>query len=84
MIYLICQDWSNTSNNHAGIKYLCNQIQEMYPESYKTFVIPAFWNDRSKSPIRIIASLQYHFARYKHRLYKKVVQSHNIKATKRR
>ena len=37
MIYLICQDWSNTSNNHAGIKYLCNQIQEMYPESYKTF-----------------------------------------------
>jgi hypothetical protein len=59
MIYLICQDWSNTSNNHAGIKYLCNQIQEMYPESYKTFVIPAFWNDRSKSPIRIIASLQY-------------------------
>lgn len=42
MIYLLSQDWSNTSNNHAGMKYLCNQLQEKYPNDYKSIVIPDF------------------------------------------
>lgn len=44
MIYLICQDWSNTSNNHAGMKYLCNELQRRYPDRYKVIVIPDFYN----------------------------------------
>lgn len=43
MIYLICQDWSNTSNNHAGMKYLCHQLQERYPLRYKSVVIEDFY-----------------------------------------
>lgn len=43
MIYLICQDWANTSNNHAGMKYLCKKLQEKYPEYYKIFVIDDYY-----------------------------------------
>lgn len=35
MNYLICQDWTNTSNNHAGIKYLCLQLEEKYKKNAK-------------------------------------------------
>lgn len=39
MIYLICQDWANTSNNHAGMKYLCNQLQLRFREEFTTIVL---------------------------------------------
>lgn len=42
MNYLICQDWINTSNNHAGIKYLCLQLEKQYNEECKTIVIPDY------------------------------------------
>lgn len=51
MIYLICQNWSNTSNNHAGIKYLCLQLEKRYPDTYKTFVIPDFYSGISKNRV---------------------------------
>ena len=31
-IYLVCQTWSNTKNNHAGILYLCNQLAAINPD----------------------------------------------------
>lgn len=42
MIYLLSQDWINTANNHAGIKYLCNQLAERYPDCYKSIVFPDY------------------------------------------
>lgn len=47
MKYLICQDWSNTSNNHAGIKHLCKHI-EKNDSTYKTMVIPYGLNFANK------------------------------------
>ena len=54
MNYLICQDWTNTSNNHAGIKYLCNQLQTMYPSSYTSITIPDFTYTNSKMNVRML------------------------------
>ena len=48
MVYLISQDWINTSNNHAGIKYLCNQLADRYPLCYKSIYFP----DYSEGKIR--------------------------------
>ena len=39
MIYLICQEWTNTSKNHAGIKYLCNELEKRYPDIYKSICL---------------------------------------------
>lgn len=71
MIYLICQDWSNTSKNHAGIKYLCNQLENLYPHKFKTIVFPdygAIFNNRKLpfSQARIIRTICYHYARIRH------------------
>lgn len=52
MIYLVCQDWSNTSNNHAGMKYLCLQLQKKFPESYKTFVIDDYYKEFPKNLLK--------------------------------
>ena len=78
MIYLVCQDWSNTSNNHAGIKYLCNTLEQKYPDKFRSIVIPAFWNDKKSSKYRIIQKLQKCFVRYKHLLYVKGVVNRNL------
>ena len=40
MIYLICKDWLNTSNNHAGIKYLCNYFSTNYPQDFCSIIQP--------------------------------------------
>lgn len=42
MNYLICQDWTNTSNNHAGMKYLCLQLEKTYKEECKAIIIPDY------------------------------------------
>ena len=42
MIYLLSQDWANTANNHAGIKYLCNQLAYRYPDCYDSLVFPDY------------------------------------------
>lgn len=78
MIYLVCQDWSNTSNNHAGIKYLCNTLEQKYPDKFRSIVIPAFWNDKKSSKYRIIQKLQKCFVRYKHLIYVKGVVNRNL------
>lgn len=45
MKYLICQEWINTSNNHAGIKYLCDELEKCYPSEYKSICIPDFFKN---------------------------------------
>lgn len=40
MNYLICQDWSNTTNNHAGMKYMCHLLERTFPHDFQTIVIP--------------------------------------------
>ena len=39
MKYLICQDWKNTSGNHAGMLYLGKKMQEFSPCEITTFCI---------------------------------------------
>lgn len=48
MNYLICQDWTNTSNNHAGIKYLCLQLEKKYPKEYKVYIVTDYYKKFSK------------------------------------
>lgn len=40
-IYLVCQTWSNTKNNHAGILYLCNQLAAINPD-IQVIAMPEF------------------------------------------
>lgn len=78
MIYLVCQDWLNTSNNHAGIKYLCNTLEHKYPDKFRSIVIPAFWDDKKKSKYRIVQKLQKFYVRYQHRMYVNRFVMHNL------
>lgn len=68
MIYLICQDWSNTSSNHAGMKYLCNTLVEKYPETYYSICIPFFMPQKSFRN-RFLNRIQLIYARYKHKKF---------------
>ena len=49
MIYLVVQDWSNTTNNHAGIKYLCNRLQQKHPDEFEVILIPDFYQGFSSN-----------------------------------
>lgn len=69
MIYLICQDWANTSNNHAGIKYLCNTIQEKNPILFRTFTLPYFLDETKMSSNKVIRKLQVILAKFHHKNY---------------
>ena len=44
MDYLICQDWGSTSGNHAGIRYLCEELQRRHPDIYYTYYRPYYNN----------------------------------------
>lgn len=78
MIYLICQDWYNTSNNHAGIKYLCKQLESLYPDNFKAVVFPDYnsllKNDKL-SNIRLYNSIIFRYSKLRHKLYQKKVFS---------
>lgn len=68
MIYLINQDWYNTSNNHAGIKYLCNKLAEMHPQTYRAISNPAVLPPAAKRPRnKILRKIQYWYAMISHR-----------------
>ena len=45
MKYLIVQDWRSTHGNHAGMKHMCNLLEEKYPAKYEVYVkdIPKEW-----------------------------------------
>lgn len=66
MNYLICQDWHNTSNNHAGMKYLCLYLEKTYPNEFKTIIITQlkqkYGNNRIVNKIK---SLKFKFSQKK-------------------
>lgn len=68
MNYLICQDWINTGNNHAGIKYLCNKLQELYPTQFVSIAIPDFTH--TDSNYRFVKSLNFRCAKLRHWIYR--------------
>ena len=87
MNFLICQDWSNTSNNHAGIKYLCQQLERKYNEEYKTIVIPDYIGSQPFKHNRLTRKLNIWVAKLKFnifirkiikRLYKELKDGDNV------
>lgn len=75
MIYLVVQDWSNTTNNHAGIKYLCNRLQQKHPEEFEVILIPDFYQAFSANlilrKINIFLARRKFFSRLNH-VYKEL------------
>lgn len=81
MKYIICQDWANTSGNHAGMLYLGNKLQEMYPKEIKTFCIEDYrYYHRSSN--NIINFLRMRKAHYLYQNRKKAIQNEMIKYLK--
>lgn len=68
MTYLICQDWCNTTHNHAGIKYFCNKISELYPEKYSCIVFPDYNNVTGINHSRIFRKILYLRGKIKHHI----------------
>ena len=56
MRYLICQEWTNTSNNHAGMKHMCNLLKAHYPDEYEVIVFPDLY--KNLSSISLIKRIQ--------------------------
>ena len=71
MKYLICQDWFNTSNNHAGMRYLCQYLEIKYPKEYATIIITQPKGNYGKN--RLINKIKY--LRIKYLLKKKNIQA---------
>lgn len=66
MNYLICQDWYNTSNNHAGMKYLCQYLEKNYPNEFRVIIITQLKQKYGKNRlINKIKSLQFKFSQKK-------------------
>lgn len=49
MKYLVCQNYSITSNNHAGMKHMCNLLKKNYPDEYEVIIFPDLYKDLSKN-----------------------------------
>lgn len=62
MNYLVCQDWINTSKNHAGMKYLCHELAERYPQEYISICVPDIFNTYITSSNRYIRKIQSIYA----------------------
>lgn len=67
--FLICQDWCNTSHNHAGIKYFCNKIAEVYPETYSCIVFSDDNDINSIKRSRALRKILYIRGKLRHRAY---------------
>lgn len=42
MNYFICQEWSITKNNHAGMSHLCSLLKEKYPDEVAVKNVPYY------------------------------------------
>lgn len=71
MNYFICQDWENTSKNHAGIKYLCKQIELNHSDECKCYVIPDYISKlttlRKKS--KFVNKICFYIAQYQFKFH---------------
>lgn len=83
MIYLINQDWLNTSNNHAGIKYLCKRLAELYPDTFCCITInnlnKIVSNQMVQKFYNLIAKVKFYITLYKltHKM-RKIVDNDDI------
>jgi glycosyltransferase involved in cell wall biosynthesis len=69
MKYLICQEYTNTTDNHAGMKHMCNLLKKNYPDDYEIIVFPDLYQKVSRNEFirkiqnflikKFIVSLQY-------------------------
>ena len=75
MIYLVCQDWANTTNNHAGIKFLCETLEKNNPSLFRTYTIPYFLDEANMSTNRFVGKMQIMSAKYRHNCYIKKIAS---------
>lgn len=81
MNYLICQDWINTSTNHAGIKYLCLYLEKKYPKEFKTIIVTVFKQRQSKN--RIVNKIKNIQFKYYQKIQYRKIASELIKKLKR-
>lgn len=81
MKYIICQDWANTSGNHAGMLYLGNKLHEIYPKEIKTFCIDDY-RHINRSSNKFINFLKMRKAHYLYQNRKKTIQNEMIKYLK--
>ncbi len=65
MIYLLCRDYQNTANNHAGIKFLCQSLEKLDGSTFRSFVIPYFISGLTASKNKFIRRIEYRFACYR-------------------
>lgn len=65
MIYLINQEWTNTSKNHAGMKYLCANLQEKYPDKFRSISIRDYYVAIKKNRIARLFQHYYVIWQYK-------------------
>ena len=63
MKYIICQDWSNTTNNHAGMKYLAIQLKNLYPDEYDVLVVPDFYKKIFQTKNSLKRRFLFHYAK---------------------
>ena len=73
MIYLINQNWNNTSGNHAGIKYLCESLCRLHPDDFVSITVPDLLGDNVKSKFRVIKKIQSILWQYKLKIYYKKI-----------
>lgn len=66
MKYIICQDWSNTSNNHAGMKYLAKRMEALRPTEFKAITVPDFFEKVFKCKSKILRRFLVIYARFEH------------------
>lgn len=71
MKYIICQDWSNTANNHAGMKYLANQLKALYPDEFEVFVIPDFYKKIFRTKNAFLSRFLFRYSKVEYLFYLK-------------
>nr|WP_315199392.1 glycosyltransferase family 4 protein [uncultured Flavobacterium sp.] len=49
MKYLICQEYTNTTDNHAGMKHMCNLLKKKYPDEYEVIIFPDLYKNLTKN-----------------------------------
>lgn len=81
MKYLVCQDWINTSGNHAGMLYLGKKMEELYPDEVKLFFIEDF-RSKFRSRNRFLNFLKSRYALTLYKRQKRNIQSELAKCIK--
>lgn len=63
MNYIICQDWVNTRNSHAGMAYLGGLIESIDPNEFRLIIVPD-WTIYFKNIFLVKLQFKLHFYLY--------------------